>query len=359
MKFKVPFQDKVSKVTDKVSLGYSLARTAHFAAQSFSLPVFEFLATGKVKKKPSLESEKFKLLYQQLFQLLKNDSANITRGYYPLEVLKPEKLTKHFLRFPKILFDGYHISKRREENLNKDFNEEAQELLRDMPEYYQRNFHFQSGGYLTAESAELYEHQVEILFSGAADAMRRLIIPLLKNKYPNDGEGLHFLEVAAGTGRLTRFMKLAFPKAKVTVLDLSYPYLKKAQENLKNFSKLNFIQGKAEDLPFQDQTFDAVYSCFLFHELPLSVRRQVIAEGLRVLKSGGVYGLVDALQNEDGHDFAWALQQFPVDFHEPFFKNYVQNSMEGLLQYQGFVNIEKQIGFLSKAVLAEKSSHSK
>ncbi|MNJ94710.1 Demethylrebeccamycin-D-glucose O-methyltransferase [compost metagenome] len=354
MKYKIPFRDKIHKITDKVSLGYSLARSAHFAAQSFSLPVFELLATGKVRKKPALEAEKFKFLYTELFHLLQKDSENISKGLYPLEVLKPEKLAKHFLRYPKILFDGYRISKRREENRNKDFDEDAQELLKDMPEYYQRNFHFQSGGYLTDTSAELYEHQVEILFSGAADAMRRLIIPLMKKVYPGEGEGLHFLEVAAGTGRLTRFMKLAYPKAKITVLDLSYPYLKKAQENLKGFTRLDFIQGKGEDLPFQDGTFDAVYSCFLFHELPLEIRRAAIREGKRVLKPGGCYGFVDALQNEDAKEFSWALQQFPLDFHEPFFKNYVQNPVEGLLMYAGFENIEKNVGFFSKALLAQK-----
>ncbi len=40
MKFRIPFQDKIT-------LGYSLVRSAHFAAQQFSLPIFEFLTTGE------------------------------------------------------------------------------------------------------------------------------------------------------------------------------------------------------------------------------------------------------------------------------------------------------------------------
>lgn len=347
MKMKIPYKDKIT-------LGYSLARSAHFAVQQFSLPVFEFLSTGKTRKRPSLEPQKMRKLYSELLSLLKRDSENIAQGLYPVEVLKPEKVSDHFRRYPRIIFDGYQISKRREARNPKDFGLEAQEYLKDLPEYYQRNFHFQSGGYLTQNSADLYEHQVEILFSGSADAMRRLIIPLVKEHYPTQGEGLHFLEVAAGTGRLTRFMKLAFPKAKITVMDLSYPYLRKAQANLREFDRLDFIQGAAEELPFQGEKFDLVYSCFLFHELPIEVRRQVVAESFRVLKPGGLVGLVDSVQKEDAKDLEWALEQFPVDFHEPFYKNYTMNPMEGLLNYRGFEKIKKDLGFFSKAVVGQK-----
>lgn len=347
MKLKIPYQDKIT-------LGYSLARVAHFAAQQLSLPVFEFIATGQMRKPSALQLQKMRAAYMELFSLLKKDSENIAKGLYPWEVLKPEKATQHFMRYPRIIMDGYNISKRRENKNQQDFAPEALEFLKEVPEYYQRNFHFQTGGYLTKGSADLYEHQVEILFSGAADAMRRLIIPLIKKVHPGDGAGLHFLEVAAGTGRLTRFMRLAYPKARISVLDLSSPYLKKAQDNLREFDRLDFVQGAAEALPFHDEKFDFTYSCFLFHELPLDIRRQVLAEAFRVLKKGGFMGLVDSVQKEDTKDFAWALEQFPVDFHEPFYKNYTMNPMEGLMLNQGFADLVKDQGFFAKALLGQK-----
>lgn len=347
MKAKVPYQDKVS-------LGYSLARTATFAVQQFSLPVFEFLSTAKVRKYPGLAPRKLKAIYSELFKLYKHDSENIAQGIYPIEVLKPEKLSDHLRRYPQIIIDGYKIAQRRRQNKQHDFDETAREYLNGLPDYYRRNFHFQTGGYLTEKSADLYEHQVEILFSGAADAMRRLIIPLIKETYPGNGEGLHFLEVAAGTGRLTRFMKLAYPKARITVLDLSYPYLKKAQSNLQKFDRLDFIQGAAEDLPFRSKKFDVVYSCFLFHELPIEIRRQVVSEAFRVLKEGGVMGFVDSVQNEDTNKFIWALERFPLDFHEPFFQNYIMNPMEGIMAYRGFVDIRKHQAFFAKAVVGQR-----
>lgn len=347
MKLKIPYQDKIA-------FGYALARSANFAVQQISLPIFEFLTTGKRRKFSSLEPQKMKAMYSELFQLLKKDSENISKGFYPVDVLKPEKVSDHLLRYPRIILDGYQIAKRREKGSQKDFDEAASEYLSGLPEYYRRNFHFQTGGYLSKESADLYDHQVEILFSGAADAMRRLIIPLVKDVYPGDGEGLHFLEVAAGTGRLTRFMKLAYPKARITVLDLSYPYLKKAQDNLHDFDRLDFVQGAAEDLPFKDSKFDLVYSCFLFHELPIEIRRQVVGESFRVLKEGGFLGFVDSVQKEDAREFEWALEQFPEDFHEPFYENYIMNPMEGLMAYRGFVKVKREQGFFGKAVLGKK-----
>ncbi len=295
------------------------------------------------------------MVLKDLSALLKQDAKNIAHGVYPAEVLWTESATEFLKRTPQVLLDSMKIQKRRLQSRAHDFNPEAAEYLRDVPDYFQRNYHFQTGGYLTEKSAELYEHQVEILFTGAADAMRRLILPQLREHFPyTKGEGLHFLEVAAGTGRLTRFVKLVFPKAKVTVMDVSHPYLKKAQKNLAEFKRLDFVQGDAADLPFKDQQFDAVYSCFLFHELPLPERKRVLAEGYRTLKPGGFYGFVDSVQSADKKDFDWALKQFPIDFHEPFFKNYVQNPMEGLLQAAGFENVRTELGFFSKAVGARK-----
>ncbi len=336
-------------------LGFEALRSLTFLTQNLAL--LALVERSKLKNKDFAPN--MKRLLQDMQKLLKNDAQNIADGLYPASVLFTESPQDFWKRYPRIIWDSLSVSRRRLARSSNDFSAEAHEYFREVPDYFQRNYHFQTGGYLTEKSAELYEHQVEILFSGAADAMRRLLLPPLKKAFPNSqGEGLHFLEVAAGTGRLTRFVKLTFPKAKVTVLDVSHPYLRQAQKNLAAFKKVGFVQGDAAHLPFRDEQFDAVYSCFLFHELPLEVRRQVLSEGFRSLKPGGFYGLVDSGQTEDKADFEWAMKQFPVDFHEPFYKNYVQNPMEGLLVHQGFQQIQTDIGFFSKAVWGQKPADS-
>lgn len=346
-----PLRRLPSSVLAKGLFGFEMARSLAFLSQNLLL----LALNEKAKAQQPQFKHQVKQILRDLSQLLKKDAENIANGVYPPEVLMTESIRSFLLRTPQILLDSFSISKRRLERKAHDFNSEAREYLRDVPDYFQRNFHFQTGGYLTEKSADLYEHQVEILFSGAADAMRRLILPSLKRHFPySEGEGLHFLEVAAGTGRLSRFVKLTFPKAKITIMDLSHPYLKKAQKNLDGFTRIDFVQGDSAALPFRDEQFDAVFSCFLFHELPLEERRKSIAEGKRVLKPGGFYGLVDSVQKEDKKDFEWALSQFPVDFHEPFYKNYIQNPIEGILQNMGLNNIQTEIGFFSKAVSAQK-----
>ncbi|MFN7825158.1 MAG: methyltransferase domain-containing protein [Pseudobdellovibrionaceae bacterium] len=330
---------------------YELVRAATFLTQNLSLPIFEYLLTRQNKTFTKDFPVQMQKALKDLVKLLRKDAIHISRGVYPLDVLKPEPVSQFLARYPQIIADGVSISQRRLERKAHDFDQEAREYFREVPDYYQRNFHYQTGGYLTEKSAALYEHQVEILFAGAADAMRRLLLAPMKKHFDyGQGEGLHFLEVAAGTGRLTRFVKLAFPKARITVMDLSSPYLKVAQNRLSEFSRLNFVQGDGADLPFKADKFDAVFSCFLFHELPIEERRKVVSEGFRVLRPGGFYGLVDSIQSEDKKEFEWALSQFPVDFHEPFFKNYIQNPMDGLLLGAGFHKIDQEVGFLSKVV---------
>lgn len=356
-KFKRVFSDKFAQ---QLVYSYSLTRTASFAAQGLFLPVIDLVMTGQRKDPPKNYFKHLKGALPKIEKLLLQDAKNIKNGLYPVEVLKPESVLQHSWRIPSIIQDSIRASKRRESKIHDDFDVKAQAILHEMPDYYRRNFHFQTSGYLGELSADLYEHQVEILFSGAADAMRRLIIPEIKihlasQGLSQDGEGLNFLELGAGTGRLTRFMSLAFPKARITCVDLSSVYLNQARKKLMQFNRVNYVQAAAEHLPFKDQSFDVVYSCFLFHELPHNIRQDVLTESNRVAKDNSFIGAVDSIQLGDDVDFQWALDQFPQDFHEPFYKNYVQNPLEVDLQNVGLKNVQTKVGFLSKVVSGLKT----
>ena len=341
------------QIQTQATYAFSVARSAHYLAQNLSLPVVERLVVGTKRPSPLEMREQIQEIIQQALQLLKKDTQNIADGFYPIQVLRPENPGKHAARVFKIFWDGIAISKRRRDKKAHEFGAEEQQYLKDVPEYFRRNFHFQTGGYLTEQSADLYEHQVQILFMGAADAMRRMMIPMMKSDVSGDGEGLHFLEIGAGTGILSKFMKMAYPKAKITVTDLSEPYLAKAEQQLSGWEGFHFVRAAGEDLPFKAKTFDAVYSCFLFHELPLKVREQVLSESFRVLKTKGLLGFLDSVQKTDTQ-FLWALKQFPVDFHEPFYKNYTEHDMAALIKAAGFSKIQKEIGLFAKALVAKK-----
>ncbi|CAK9249656.1 unnamed protein product [Sphagnum jensenii] len=339
-----------------LTYAYSRARSAGFFAEFMVLETLTRLFPGEKKLREARTAlpdvKTLQSIRADLLELLKQDAQNISHGEYPLSVLMPESPIQHLKRLPLLFWDSFSIYLRRRKGKTQDFDREAEEFLADLPPYYRRNFHYQSNGYLSRRSAEVYEHQVELLFKGSADAMRRLIIPPLRKKFATspDGEGLRFLEIAAGTGRATRFVHQAFPKAKITALDLSDPYLKVAQENLSRFPRVDFIQGNAAQLPFRDQQFDAVYSVFLFHELPMEERQQIIKESRRVLKDDGLLGMVDSIQEGDKELFTPLLKNFPKDFHEPFYRNYIAHPMEELFKQAGFKNVAKDTGFTSKVV---------
>ena len=335
---------------DTAILTYSRARSLGFTLEFLALNT---LAQIGNKDQHQLDPSLVPIIQKELFDCLLRDAQNIRKGVYPFAVLRPEAPIHHLKRIPRLLWDGIGIYRRRLSGRTTEFSKAAQLILEELPRYYRRNFHFQTEGYLSQRSAELYEHQVEMLFGGAADAMRRLVIPELRRKFGNsDGKGLKFLEIAGGTGRAARFIRLAFPKAKIVVTDLSDPYLKEAQKKLAEFPKIDFVQADGASLPFQSEYFDGVYSVFLFHELPLAARAQVLAESRRVLKKDGVFVFVDSAQKGDLPALDPVLENFPKQYHEPFYRDYIENPMEELVRRAGFKDLVTGRGFFSKVCSA-------
>lgn len=290
----------------------------------------------------------------RLRALFEHDARQIARGVIPLSALAPRDPLGHGRRFLRILGDTPSVTSRRKRRDARDFGRRARGWLDELPAYYRRNFHYQTDGYLSPRSAELYEHQVEILFRGGADAMRRLILPPLRAHFApdHDGRGLHLLELGSGTGSATHAVARALPRAKITCLDLSFPYTRHARRALAAYERVECVQGDAASLHFADARFDAVYSVFLFHELPLPVREQVLAEARRVLRPGGFFGLVDSLQLGDDPALDWALAFFPREFHEPYFAHYAAHAMEPLVRAAGFEQLERGTGYLAKWIAA-------
>ena len=356
--------------TEALAMGIHALRSGLFVAES--LPLFWLQRPQSNSKAKPPSSEALELTIKRLRELLERDAQIIGQGLAPLSVLTPRDPLSHGSRLLRILADAQMVSNRKQKRNSKDFGSAAKNFLDELPAYYRRNFHYQTDGYLSEKSAELYEHQVELLFRGGADAMRRMIIPPLKKALDtrkpgngkkgqtssrnrgNEGRGLRILEVGSGAGTATQSVARAFPQAKITCLDLSYPYTRHARKQLRDFERVECVQGDAANLEFGDECFDAVFSVFLYHELPLPVREQVLAESMRVLKPGGFFGFVDSLQKGDDEALDWALDFFPREFHEPYYAHYAAHPMETLIEEAGFASIENGTGYLAKWVSADK-----
>jgi ubiquinone/menaquinone biosynthesis C-methylase UbiE len=331
---------------------YSLARSLVF---SFEYKVLESLYRDKKKITPPTPAQ-MQMLMREVLELLKQDAKNIVDGVYPAEVLEPESLLGHLKRLPSIVVDSIRAKWAKKKNKTKEFKEDNPYLEDKLPEYFKRNFHFQNEGYLSEKSAELYDHQVEILFSGTANAMRRGLITTLKKQMNfKSTSPLKILELASGRGSATKFLRLAFPQAHITVTDLSRPYLKQARYHLAGDDNMDFLTADASDLPFKDGEFDIVCSTFLFHEIPLNTREEVLKECLRLTRDTGVVAHLDSLQYDDKKEFNLFLDNFPREYHEPFYKNYCKNPVEELMKKNGYLRTHTDFYLLSKCVLGFKT----
>jgi glycosyltransferase involved in cell wall biosynthesis/ubiquinone/menaquinone biosynthesis C-methylase UbiE len=94
----------------------------------------------------------------------------------------------------------------------------------------------------------------------------------------------HVLEIGGGIG--TDLSQFAMHGATVTDLDLSAGHLALAEENFaRRGLPGRFVHHDAESLPFDDRSFDLVYSNGVLHHTPNT--RRVVQEIKRVLKPGG------------------------------------------------------------------------
>ena len=232
-------------------------------------------------------------IYADMAALFLQDLANIEAGVYPLPVDHDGSLAT-LLRRSRLFFEDLPaIHQRRKRRANKEVL--TKETRGKRPRYYLQNFHFQSGGWMTDDSAERYDTQVEVLFNGTANAIRRQALPQLREVFAGrDQRKLRLLDIGCGTGRFLDSVKQAWPRLPTLGLDMSEAYIRHAKRQLKRRAWMRFVVGKAEAIPLPDNSQDAVTSVFLFHELPPKIRRIVFSECARVLKPGGRLVLVDS-----------------------------------------------------------------
>jgi ubiquinone/menaquinone biosynthesis C-methylase UbiE len=224
-----------------------------------------------------------------------------------------------------------------------------------LPDYYAQDFHFQTGGYLSDDSAKLYDVQVETLFMGSAGPMRRTALrPIADYLRRRDQRETVLLDVACGTGRFLRQVRLAYPAMRLKGLDLSRAYLDEARKHMHGLRPAELIEAPGEAIPLADASVDIVTSIFLFHELPPDVRRQVTAEIARVLKPGGLFVFLDSLQMGDRPSWDGLLEGFPVRFHEPYYRQYAIEDLEALFTAAGLEAETTSTAFLSKLMSRRK-----
>jgi ubiquinone/menaquinone biosynthesis C-methylase UbiE len=289
-------------------------------------------------------------IQKAFLDLFAQDWANIEAGLYPApRDFNPANLISALNNSARFFADLPRVDKRR---IERNATEVREANARgEFPPYYMQNFHYQTGGWLTRESAKIYDTQVEILFAGAADAMRRAGLGLFAQALRGrDQRKAKVLDVACGNGRFLSQVMEVFPRLAASGLDLSPAYLEEARARLAPWPQVELIVGKAEAIPAEDGAYGAATSVYLFHELPPRVRRDVAKEIARVVKPGGAFVFVDSIQQGESPALDRMLEYFPIGFHEPYFASYQQEDLAALFGEAGFALEETKLAFLTKAM---------
>ena len=117
-----------------------------------------------------------------------------------------------------------------------------------------------------------------------------------------DGKGT-LLDVGCGSGALSIRAALTWRSAQVTGIDYwgaAYGYGQSMCE--KNAAsegvavRCTFRHGDANRLDFPDESFDAVVSNYVYHNITGADKQKLLLETLRLLKKGGVFALNDEMK---------------------------------------------------------------
>lgn len=133
-----------------------------------------------------------------------------------------------------------------------------------------------------------YDNLNRVISFGIDIKWRNKVVKLVKEKNPSN-----VLDIATGTGDLA--ISLAETNAtKITGLDISPGMLEvgKKKVKAKNLDhKIDMIIGDSENLPFDDNTFDAITVAFGIRNF--ETLEKGLADILRVLKPGGTFVILE------------------------------------------------------------------
>lgn len=186
----------------------------------------------------------------------------------------------------------------------------------------------------TARIAENYEKYLAPVFfiSTSKDLVSHLT-----------GNPANILEIAAGTGQVTRNIIKSFPDAKITATDIN-PGMLDVGKNIVHSENITWMTADASELPFDDNSFDAVICQFGVMFFP--DKQKAMNEAFRVLKPGGqiVFNTWDSLENNricmiPEEVVNGVFPDDPPPFYKIPFSMYDPAEIEALLNNAGFKNI--------------------
>ena len=150
------------------------------------------------------------------------------------------------------------------------------------------------------------------------------------------------LDVGCGTGPVITLLHDKYPEKRYVGLDLTPAMIEVAQA--KGLPNAEFVVGDAENLPFEDASFDAVLCSNSFHHYPNP--EAFLREAHRVLRPGGKLILRDYTSN----DFVvWLMNTFELPL-----ARLIGHGDVRILKVSEFRELTEAAGFTIKTLEAQK-----
>ena len=168
-----------------------------------------------------------------------------------------------------------------------------------IPSYHTAvDIHCQPGGYHTelgpddVAAGATYDRVVYIYAMGRLgalnDEMGQSVVLHLKDQHA-DFRPRRILDLGCTVGHSTLPYVDAFPDAEIFAIDVGAPVLRYAHARAESLGKrVHFSQQNAEHTNFEDGSFDLIVSHILLHETSSKAIRNIMQEGHRLLKPGGM-----------------------------------------------------------------------
>jgi tRNA (cmo5U34)-methyltransferase len=125
------------------------------------------------------------------------------------------------------------------------------------------------------------------------DKQRRQLIPCYNDFYgvPMDildhpKENINVLDIGAGTGLFSSFLLKKYPKAKITLIDLSSEMIDVAKKRFKNYSNFKYICDDYLTHEFSEK-FDVVISALSIHHLNQNNKKKIYKKVYSLLNNKG------------------------------------------------------------------------
>lgn len=142
----------------------------------------------------------------------------------------------------------------------------------------------------------LYDPLVSLL--GFDRARQQLI--LQANVKPDH----RILDIGCGTGTFVVLLKEQYTSGVVVGLDPDPKALRRAKNKVMRAGvSVQFDRGFADELPYEAESFDRVFSSFMFHHLEEHEQEKTLKEARRVLRPGGSFHLLDFTADHGSHGF--------------------------------------------------------